>query len=105
LKTFRAEAFTATDDHAYDILRRLRKSSISTLRSSGMSRATPTDYDAILVREDATRIKRGAAILLIVLLIIAAMSLTGLLDPRRFVDAWPASSSSPVKCFHRISNG
>src|SRR6202035_98782 len=55
-----------------------------------MSRAPPTSYDAILAREGATQIKRGAAILVVVLLIIAAMSLTGLLDPRRFMDAWPA---------------
>ena len=39
-----------------------------------MNRAIPTDYDAILVREGATQIKRGAAILLVVLLIIAAMA-------------------------------
>jgi len=55
-----------------------------------MSRATPTEYDAILAREGATQIKRGAAILLVVLLVVAAMMLTGLLDPRRFADAWPA---------------
>jgi phosphonate transport system permease protein len=55
-----------------------------------MSRAVRTDYDAILVRQDAARIKRGVAIVLVALLIIAAMSLTGLLDPQRFADAWPA---------------
>jgi phosphonate transport system permease protein len=64
-----------------------------------MSRATPTDYEAILVREDATRIKRGAAILLVVLLIVAAMSLTGLLDPQRFADAWPAMKQLSVDMF------
>ena len=64
-----------------------------------MSRATPTDYEAILVREDAARIKRGAAILLVALLIIAAMSLTGLLDPRRFADAWPAMKQLSLDMF------
>ena len=40
-----------------------------------MNRAIPTDYDAILVREGATQVRRGAAILLVVLLIGTAMGL------------------------------
>jgi phosphonate transport system permease protein len=52
--------------------------------------STPAHYDAILAREGTAQIKRGVAILLVVILIVAAMALTGLLDPRRFVDAWPA---------------
>lgn len=55
-----------------------------------MSNPAPTQYDAILVRESGARIKRGVAILLVVGLTVVAMSLTGLLDPRRFADAWPA---------------
>jgi phosphonate transport system permease protein len=74
-----------------------------------MSRATPTEYDAILAREGATQIKRGAAILLVVLLVVAAMMLTGLLDPRRFADAWPAirqlSSEMFPPDFKRYNSG
>src|ERR1700736_624736 len=55
-----------------------------------MTNPTPTPYDAILARQSSAQIKRGVAILLVVILIVAAMSLTGLLDPRRFADAWPA---------------
>jgi phosphonate transport system permease protein len=55
-----------------------------------MSTTTPTSYDAILARQGAAQIKRGVIILLVAILIGAAMALTGLLDPRRFVDAWPA---------------
>lgn len=55
-----------------------------------MSHPVPTHYDAILAREGAAQIKRGVAILLVAILIVAAMTLTGLLDPRRFADAWPA---------------
>jgi len=53
LKTFRAKHSRRPTITPTTSCGRLRKSSISTLRSSGMSRATPTDYDAILVREDA----------------------------------------------------
>jgi phosphonate transport system permease protein len=55
-----------------------------------MSHPTPTHYDAILDQEGTAHIKRGVAILLVVVLVVAAMALTGLLDPRRFADAWPA---------------
>jgi phosphonate transport system permease protein len=55
-----------------------------------MSHTTPTHYDAILAREGTAQLKRGAIILFVIALIVAAMSLTGLLDPKRFVDAWPA---------------
>jgi phosphonate transport system permease protein len=47
-------------------------------------------YDAILAREASAQLKRGAVILVVVMLIVVAMALTGLLDPRRFSDAWPA---------------
>jgi phosphonate transport system permease protein len=55
-----------------------------------MSYFTPSAYDAILAREGMARHKRAAAVLLMVVLIVVAMALTGLLDPRRFADAWPA---------------
>jgi phosphonate transport system permease protein len=55
-----------------------------------MSHSVPTAYETILAREGTARLKRGATLLLIVILIVAAMALTGLLDPRRFADAWPA---------------
>jgi phosphonate transport system permease protein len=55
-----------------------------------MSHPTPTHYDAILAQEGTAHIKRSVAILLVVVLVVAAMALTGLLDPRRFADAWPA---------------
>jgi len=49
-----------------------------------------SSYDAILARDGRARFKRAAAVLAVVVLIVAAMALTGLLDPRRFADAWPA---------------
>ena len=52
-----------------------------------MSNPAPTQYDAILARKSSAQIRRGAAILLVVILVVGAMSLTGLLDPRRFADA------------------
>lgn len=52
--------------------------------------SAPSVYEAILARETAAQIKLGVAIFAIVILIIVAMALTGLLDPRRFADAWPA---------------
>ena len=55
-----------------------------------MSYATPTRYDVILARDGSAQIRRAVAILLVVILIVGAMSLTGVLDPRRFADAWPA---------------
>lgn len=55
-----------------------------------MSSSPPSIYEAILAREAAAQHKRGMVILLAVMLIVVAMALTGLLDPRRFADAWPA---------------
>jgi phosphonate transport system permease protein len=54
-----------------------------------MSISAPPAYQAILIRERAVRRKHVAAIA-IAILIVTAMALTGLLDPRRFADAWPA---------------
>jgi phosphonate transport system permease protein len=55
-----------------------------------MSAPAPIAYDAILAREGTARLKRGVLVLAAVTLIVIAMTLTGLLDPRRFADAWPA---------------
>ena len=64
-----------------------------------MSDAAPQRYEAILARESTAQFKRGAAVLVIVILIVAAMSLTGLLDPQRFADAWPAMKQLSVDMF------
>ncbi|HET7888954.1 MAG TPA: phosphonate ABC transporter, permease protein PhnE [Bradyrhizobium sp.] len=55
-----------------------------------MSASASSLYDAILARDGTIRLKRGAAVLVVVAMIVVAMALTGLLDPRRFSDAWPA---------------
>jgi phosphonate transport system permease protein len=55
-----------------------------------MSYSTPAAYDAILSRESRAQRWRGVVVLFVFVLIVSAMSLTGLLDPRRFADAWPA---------------
>jgi phosphonate transport system permease protein len=55
-----------------------------------MSYPATSSYDAILARESRARFKRGAAVLAVVALVFTAMVLTGLLDPQRFADAWPA---------------
>ena len=66
-------------------------------------------YDAILARESTALLKRGAAILVIVVLVAGAMWLTGLLDPARLADAWPAikqlSSEMFPPDFGRYENG
>jgi phosphonate transport system permease protein len=55
-----------------------------------MISSTPSLYDAILAREKTARLKRSAVMLAALALIVISMALTGLLDPRRFADAWPA---------------
>ncbi|MDE2060956.1 MAG: phosphonate ABC transporter, permease protein PhnE [Bradyrhizobium sp.] len=56
-----------------------------------MSIATPpAAYEAVLAREGTLRFRRSAVMLMIVVLIVIAMALTGLLDPKRFSEAWPA---------------
>ncbi|MGO8910590.1 MAG: phosphonate ABC transporter, permease protein PhnE [Bradyrhizobium sp.] len=73
-----------------------------------MNNANPAHYDAILAREGTAQIKRGVAILFVIVVIAAAMALTGLLDPRRFADAWPAikqlSSEMFPPDFKRFNN-
>jgi len=53
-----------------------------------MSDVSP--YDAILAKESAALLRRGAARLVVAVVVVGAMWLTGLLDPVRFADAWPA---------------
>jgi len=55
-----------------------------------MSAPTPSVYDSILARERAAQFKGAVVILAVLALIVIAMAITGLLDPRRFSDAWPA---------------
>jgi phosphonate transport system permease protein len=47
-------------------------------------------YDAILAKESTAHLRRGAAILVVAVLVVGAMWLSGLLDPVRFADAWSA---------------
>lgn len=47
-------------------------------------------YDNILARDGATRARRFGILALTLAVVLTAMWLTGLLDPSRFVDAWPA---------------
>ena len=47
-------------------------------------------FDAILAKESTAHLRRGAAILVVVVVVVGAMWLSGLLDPVRFADAWPA---------------
>ena len=73
-----------------------------------MNLSPPSTYEAILAREGAARFKRGAVVMVAVILIVIAMALTGLLDPRRFSDAWPAikqlSSEMIPPDFRRFPN-
>ncbi|MDC7788446.1 phosphonate ABC transporter, permease protein PhnE [Rhodoplanes sp. TEM] len=47
-------------------------------------------YDAILARDGAARLRRAAIAAAVAAVVITAMAATGLLDPARFADAWPA---------------
>lgn len=47
-------------------------------------------YDQILARDGAARARRGLVLAATLAVVIASMWLTGLLDPKRFADAWPA---------------
>ena len=49
-------------------------------------------YDSILARDGAARLKRGAVLALVAIGVLTAMWITGLLDIKRFSDAWPAIS-------------
>jgi len=62
-----------------------------------MSRAL--DYDAILARDGASRLRRGAVLAVIVAGVLASMWMTGLMDLQRFSDAWPAISQLSREMF------
>lgn len=47
-------------------------------------------YDTILARDGAARLRRAALATAVAAVVITAMAATGLLDPARFADAWPA---------------
>jgi phosphonate transport system permease protein len=47
-------------------------------------------YDDILARDSATRTRRIGLLAVTLVVVLTAMWLTGLLDPARFADAWPA---------------
>jgi phosphonate transport system permease protein len=47
-------------------------------------------YDAILARDSSARMRRSLVLAAVAAVVLAAMWLTGLLDPARFSDAWPA---------------
>jgi phosphonate transport system permease protein len=49
-----------------------------------------TAYETILAKDGAARTRRGAVLLATIAVVVGAMWLTGLLDPERFADAWPA---------------
>ncbi len=57
------------------------------------------DYDAILARDSANRLRRGAVLAVIILGVLAALLVTGLLDIQRFADAWPAISQLSREMF------
>lgn len=50
----------------------------------------PDAYDAILARDGAARLKSGAVLAVMLLGVVVALWVTGLLDAKRFADAWPA---------------
>lgn len=49
-----------------------------------------TAYETVLAKDGVERARRSAVLLAVIAVVIGAMWLTGLLDPARFADAWPA---------------
>lgn len=56
-------------------------------------------HDAILARDTAARGKRAAVLAAILAVVIGAMGVTGLPDPARFADAWPAVRQLSAEMF------
>lgn len=56
-------------------------------------------HEAILARDTAARGKRAAVLAAILAVVIGAMGVTGLLDPARFADAWPAVRQLSAEMF------
>lgn len=52
--------------------------------------STNSTYEAVIARDGAARAKRGAVLTAILAGVMVAVWVTGLLDMRRFADAWPA---------------
>ncbi|MEQ1716890.1 MAG: phosphonate ABC transporter, permease protein PhnE [Hyphomicrobium sp.] len=52
--------------------------------------SSAVDYDAILARDAASRRKSGAVLVVVVVGVLTAMWVSGLMDFKRFADAWPA---------------
>lgn len=61
--------------------------------------STVTRHEAILARDTAARGKRAAVLAAVSAVIIGAMGVTGLLDPARFADAWPAVRQLSAEMF------
>jgi phosphonate transport system permease protein len=49
----------------------------------------PDAYDAVIARDGVARLKSGALVTVMLLGVAVALWVTGLLDTRRFADAWP----------------
>lgn len=56
-------------------------------------------HEAILDRESAARGKRAAVLAAVLAIVVGAMGVTGLLDPARFADAWPAVRQLSAEMF------
>ncbi|MHB1216576.1 MAG: phosphonate ABC transporter, permease protein PhnE [Alphaproteobacteria bacterium] len=56
-------------------------------------------HQAILARDTAARGKRAAVLAAMLGIVVGAMGVTGLLDPARFADAWPAIRQLSVEMF------
>jgi len=56
-------------------------------------------YDAILAQDSTAHLKRGAVIAVVLCIVAGAMWLTGLLDPARLSDAWPAIRQLSTEMF------
>ena len=64
-----------------------------------MNERVLSDYDAILWRDDAARLKRGVIGLAIASAIVLSCWATGVLDPARFADSWPAIKQLSYEMF------
>ena len=56
-------------------------------------------YNAVLAKDSTAHLKRGAVIAVILCVVAGAMWLTGLLDPARLADAWPAIRQLSAEMF------
>lgn len=56
-------------------------------------------HEAILVQDTAARGKRAAVLAAVLAVVVGAMGVTGVLDPARFADAWPAVRQLSAEMF------